>query len=432
MTNDLPPGWTQTRLGDLGVEIRGQLTPEPAAIYDLYSVPTFPTGRPERIEGTQAKSGKRVVQPDDVLLCKINPRINRVWVVGQAEGVPQISSTEYLVLRPHEPRMSNFIQQYLSSPRFRDWIKLSVEGATGSHARAKSGPILQQPIPVAPLAEQERIVAAIEEHLTRLDAVDASIDVCGGRCQALIRSVIVGSIPMELPEDWKLRTVAEAGDTGLGRQRSPKYHSGTNMKPYLRVANVFEDRIDTSSIMEMHFEDADFEKYRLRAGDILLNEGQSPELLGRPAMYRGEPPEVAFTNSLIRFVPGPGVMPEWALLVFRRHMHARRFMRESRITTNIAHLALGRFRTVEFPIPPLDTQHELVASTRAALNSIDKMIVQIRSARANADRIRRAVLTAAFSGRLVAQDPNDEPAPLLLERIAASRRAKPMPQNVGA
>ena len=237
MTSDLPSGWAWATLGNLGVEIRGQLKPEPGTTYDLYSVPTFPTGRPERIDGTQAKSGKRGVQPNDVLLCKINPRINRVWVVDETAGHPKIASTEYLVFRPHDPRMSSFIRQYLSSPRFRDWIKLSVEGATGSHTRAKSGPILQQLVPVAPLAEQERIVAAIEEHFSRLNAVEASLDVAETRCQALIRSVLVNSIPTELPEDWQLRTVAEAGETGLGRQRSPRYHSGTNMKPYLRVAN---------------------------------------------------------------------------------------------------------------------------------------------------------------------------------------------------
>ena len=425
MIDSIPPGWATTTLGDLGAEIRGQMSPAPGTTYDLYSVPTFPTKRPERIDGAQIKSGKRGVQCGDVLLCKINPRINRVWGVGETESCPQIASTEYLVLRPHEPRMSSFIQQYLSSPKFRDWIRLSVEGATGSHTRAKSGPILQQPVPVAPLAEQGRIVAAIEEHFSRLDAVDISLNAAEMRCHALTRSIIVGSIPSELPKDWQLKTVAEAGETGLGRQRSPKYHSGPNMKPYLRVANVFEDRIDTSSIMEMHFEGAEFDKYRLRDGDVLLNEGQSPELLGRPAIYRGEPPGVAFTNSLIRFVTGPGVMPEWALLVFRRHMHARRFMRESRITTNIAHLALGRFRTVEFPIPPLDTQHEVVASTRAALSSIDQTIVQIQSARAKANGIRRAVLAAAFSGQLVPQAPSDEHASLLLERIAASRSTKP-------
>ena len=287
-------------------------------------------------------------------------------------------------------------------------------------------------IPVAPLAEQERIAAAIEEHLSRLDAINASLDAAETRCQALVRSVIVGSIPTELPDDWQLRSVAEAGETGLGRQRSPKYHSGTNMKPYLRVANVFEDRIDTSSIMEMHFDEPDFEKYRLREGDVLLNEGQSPELLGRPAIYRGDPPVVAFTNSLIRFVPGPGVTSEWALLVFRRHMHARRFMRESRITTNIAHLALGRFRTVEFPVPPLKTQAELVASTRAALNSVDQVIDQIHRTRARIQALRHATLVVAFSGQLVPQDPTNEPASVLLERIAAARTPEPKRQEISA
>ena len=123
-----------------------------------------------------------------------------------------------------------------------------------------------------------------------------------------------------------------------------------------------------------------------------------PSCWGRPAIYRGEPPRVAFTNSLIRFVPGPGVMPEWALLVFRRHMHARRFMRESRITTNIAHLALGRFRTVEFPIPPLDIQRELVASIRAALVSIDQVTVQIHRTRAKIKAVRRTLLAAGLLG----------------------------------
>ena len=133
MTSVLPPGWASAELGDLGVEVRGQLIPEPGVIYDLYSVPAFPSGCPERTDGVLVKSGKRGVEQGDVLLCKINPRINRVWVVGQAEDVPQIASTEYLVFRPRHPRMAGFIAQYLSSPEFRDWIKLAVEGGTGSH-----------------------------------------------------------------------------------------------------------------------------------------------------------------------------------------------------------------------------------------------------------------------------------------------------------
>jgi type I restriction enzyme S subunit len=72
--------------------------------------------------------------------------------------------------------------------------------------------------------------------------------------------------------------VKDIGAVQLGRQRAPKYHSSPNMRPYLRVMNVFEDRIDTEDIMEMDFSPEDFERYRLEPGDILLNEGQSREL----------------------------------------------------------------------------------------------------------------------------------------------------------
>ena len=264
-------------------------------------------------------------------------------------------------------------------------------------------------MPVPPLAEQERIVATIEQHFSHLAAVDATLGSAKLRCEALIKSILVEAIPNEPPACWRMTTVDQAGSTGLGRQRSPKYHSGSNMKPYLRVANVFEDRIDSSDLKEMHFDESDFDKYRLGVGDVLLNEGQTPELLGRPAIYRGDPPEIAFTNSLIRFVPGPDATSEWALLVFRRHMHAGRFKQESRITTNIAHLALGRFRSVEFPVPPLAVQDEIVAVVRSALDSVEQIMEQIRSAAAITAALRRAILARVFAGRLVLPVIGSEP-----------------------
>jgi len=162
---------------------------------------------------------------------------------------------------------------------------------------------------------------------------------------------------------------------------------------------VFEDRIDTRDVMEMDFSGV-FDRFRLEVGDVLLNEGQSPEWLGRPAIYRGDPPDVAFTNSILRFRAGPDVLPEWALLVFRRHMHLGRFMRESRITTNIAHLSAGRLKTVEFPVPPIDVQRRLVEVASERLGAIDLLRVEIAKTRARSAALRRALLDAAFSGRL--------------------------------
>lgn len=81
-----------------------------------------------------------------------------------------------------------------------------------------------------------------------------------------------------LPDGWEWEKISQVGDVRLGRQRSPRNHTGDYMRPYLRVANVFEARIDTSDILWMNFTPDEFDTYQLRYGDVLLNEGQSLEL----------------------------------------------------------------------------------------------------------------------------------------------------------
>jgi len=76
---------------------------------------------------------------------------------------------------------------------------------------------------------------------------------------------------------WRKVPLRELGHIQAGRQRSPQFTEGT-MRPYLRVANVFDGYIDTSDVLIMRFTDAEYRVYQLRHGDILLNEGQSREL----------------------------------------------------------------------------------------------------------------------------------------------------------
>jgi type I restriction enzyme S subunit len=168
------------------------------------------------------------------------------------------------------------------------------------------------------------------------------------------------------------------------------------MRPYLRVQNVFEDRIDLSDVMEMDFPPNDFKKYELGPGDLLLNEGQSPELLGRPAIYRGGLPGACFTNTLIRFRPAEGVRVEFALLVSRHYMHAGRFVDEGTITTNIAHLSVGRLATVEFPVPPVAEQHRIVAELDRRFSLLSRIEYEIKLSLRRAERLRHAILARAF------------------------------------
>jgi type I restriction enzyme S subunit len=193
------------------------------------------------------------------------------------------------------------------------------------------------------------------------------------------------------------------------------------------VANVHEARIELGDVKEMHFTEEEMARYRLLPGDVLLNEGQSPEFLGRPAMWTAQTDEMYFTNSLIRFRAGEAVLPEWALLVFRRHMHFGRFAQESRITTNIAHLALGRFKTVEFPVPPLAEQRRIIAELERRLSHLDAAIEALRTAMRRVETLRAAVMQAACTGGfgLPVQDEPTMAAALSMEREELRATARP-------
>jgi type I restriction enzyme S subunit len=227
----------------------------------------------------------------------------------------------------------------------------------------------------------------------------------------------------ELPEGWCWTRIEAVGDVQLGRQRSPKDHHGSHMRPYLRVANVYEDRIDTTDILEMNFTPYEFETYRLRPGDILLNEGQSLELIGRPAMYNGEVPGACFQNTLVRFTSSIAIERRYALMVFLAYMHSGVFQRIARWTTNIAHLGAGRFASLAFPLPPAEEQARIVAEVDRILGSIAAVAGNVQSGTCRAMRLRQSTLKWAFEGKLVEQDPNDEAAEALLERIRAERAA---------
>lgn len=224
-------------------------------------------------------------------------------------------------------------------------------------------------------------------------------------------------VPFKTPPGWSWARVDEVGEVTLGKKREPSVHRGPNMRPYLRVANVYEDRIDPSGVKEMHFTPDEYETYALRPGDILLNEGQSPDMVGRPAMYRGEVPGACFQMTLLRFRAGPAVVPDFALIVFRHYLHAGEFRKVARWSTNIAHLSRQRFAAMMFPVPPLLEQRRISAEARRRLQASAAQEAAIEGSLARLPAMEGELLAAAVSGALVPQHEADEPAGILLERV---------------
>lgn len=423
--SDLPRGWAESTLGALC---------EPPKYGWTTSAQKDGSGGLKFLRTTDISRGKldwtsvpgcadEPSNPEQFRLVRGDIVISRAGSVGLSyrltNVVPAVFASYLIRFRPSPRIDGRYLAYFLQTRDYWRQIASATSGITLANVNAKKLSAIR--LPLAPGAEQRRIVAAIEEQLPRLDAGVSALKRVLSRVEQMTKAVIVAAIPKDIPSNWSLTTVGEAGHVQLGRQRSPRFHSGPNMQPYLRVANVFEDRIDTSDVMAMHFSEPEFRQYELKPGDILLNEGQSPHLLGRPAMYRGDPPCVAFTNSLLRFQARNDILPEWALLVFRRHLHARRFMAESQITTNIAHLSAGRFKMVEFPVPPMEEQRQIVASVDERLSTVALERLSAERSVVRAGHLRSSILSAAFAGKLVPQDPSDEPASILLKRLTAER-----------
>jgi hypothetical protein len=452
MPEKLPKGWVRTTLGQVVEPSRVRALPSenPEAPYvgleyvESQTMRLAGHGRALDVRSSSVRFSK-----GDVLYAKMRPYLNKVWI-AEFDG---LCSGEFLVFRKSEWLNSEFLATRLNS---EDFVAFANGQVSGERPRVDFDKLAPFPIHLPPLAEQERIVAKLNAALVGVERAEIASRRAQERLKryraAVLRTAITGELTGDwresnkednseanfgpnkispppgdfpkLPEGWIWATVGQVGEVKLGRQRSPEHHTGTHMRPYLRVANVLEDHIDTSDVMRMNFAPHEFDVYHLKEGDILLNEGQSLELVGRPAMYRNEVPGCCFQNTLVRFRASELVKGRYALIVFRSYLHNGQFQRIAKITTNLAHLGAERFSRLEFPLPPVAEQIEIVHVVGKRLTAAERLSVTLEQQLVRARKTRQSLRDQAFRGQLVAQDSKDEPASVLLERIQLAREAR--------
>lgn len=159
----LPENWCWTTVGAINqyVGISADPTKAKNETFELYSVPSSADNYPEIVLGADIGSTKQAVKKGDVLLCKINPRINRVWKVSKYTDHSLLASSEWIVVR-NSRLISNYLMWCFRSPYFRGYMLSNVSGVGGSLMRAQPKFVQGYPVPVPPLAEQQRIVDRIE------------------------------------------------------------------------------------------------------------------------------------------------------------------------------------------------------------------------------------------------------------------------------
>jgi type I restriction enzyme S subunit len=332
---------------------------------------------------------RQVLKSNDVLVSTVRPNLNGVArVPGRLDG--SIASTGFCVLRPRAGQLDpNYLFHWVQSPVFVDDMVRKASGA--SYPAVSDKIVLGSYIPFPPLEEQQRIAAILD----KADKLRTQRREALAKLDTLTQSVFNGLFGDALASTSTV--VRDAGRVQLGRQRAPKYQSGEHTHPYMRVANVQLDRIDTGDVLSMDFDEKDLASYRLSPGDILLNEGQSTELVGRPAMWRGEIDDCCFQNTLIRFTCNEAkTLPEYALGVFLHYFRDGSFSRVSSKTSNVAHLGASRFADMPFPIPDLGLQRKYAQLVKA----VDILKQQSRAQLIELEDLFVSLQHRAFQGEL--------------------------------
>ena len=226
---------------------------------------------------------------------------------------------------------------------------------------------------------------------------------------------IADEVPFDIPESWEWVTLKQIAVTALGKTLDKSKNIG-EYRPYLCSINVYWTGIDLSTVKQARFEDSELSKYQLNKGDLLICEGGD---VGRSAVWDRDE-EMYYQNALHRVRFYGNIEPRFFQLLMESYKGAKILDNYSKGMT-IKHLVQNSLNSIYFPLPPLAEQRRIVEKIKQLTPYLKKYgSVETTLSNLNLafpDDLKKSILQYAVQGKLVPQDPADEPASVLLERI---------------
>ena len=355
----------------------------PDTVFEMYSVPIYETGHPEYLRGGEIASNKVVVKKNDILLCKINPRINRVWVVSDESDKQNIASSEWIVVRNDEYN-PEFLAWYFRTPKFQKLMTSEVTGIGGSLTRAQPKCVAEYPVPILEKAKQDEIVEILNKCKFIIDSRKQEL----ATMEALVRTRFVEMFgePVTNPKGWPVKKLKElsiqinSGNTPKGGAENYVEEGIT----FFRSQNVWKDRLEMDDIAYIDAEThASMKKSSLKYGDILMTKtgriNTENSSLGRAALYEGED-DKANVNGHVYFIRlKPGINNKFVLRILVSPEY--RDLIRSVCVGGIDKRQLNKEHIEDFPIicPPADMVNEYIAlAERIAKSKFTKTFRPLR------------------------------------------------------
>lgn len=480
--SELPVGWVECSLENLlgplsdgkvlqqGWSPQCESTPAPEGEWGVLKTTAVQDGyflEKENKKLPEALSSKPELEvaAGDLLMTCAGPR-SRCGVICH---VPQtraklIFSGKIYRFRPNAEHVEpKFLTHLLRTAELKEKIDEIKTGISESGMNMTRDRFFSLPVRLAPHAEQTRIVQKLDELLTQVDTLKARIDVIPSLLKRFRQSVLAASISGRLTEDWREKNTTcldvalnpKAKNLGMEELAGAEEVLGeplpsfwkkyaleqlvepgrgipygivqtgnavSNGVPTVRCGDVKNLYIDTSGLKVVSPEiEQDYKRTRLKGGEVLLairgsvgNVGVAPESLRDCNISR----EVAMIPTL------PSVLPFYLACLLQSPLGQRLLVGKVRGVAQKG-INLADVRRLPVALPPYEEQTEIVRRVEQFFAFADQLEAKVASAKGRIDYLTQSILAKAFRGELVPQDPNDELASVLLERIKAQRASAP-------
>jgi type I restriction enzyme S subunit len=410
--SELPPGWIGVSLGELvspessTVMARGSRLPYLGLEHvEAHSTAVIGTG-----DSASIKSAVKPFEPGFTLYARLRPYLNKVCA-PEFEGV---ASTEFIVFKQSTLLSPRYLLYLLNHHGFVSYANQNAEGI--ERPRLSWARMAEYPTGLPPLNEQRRIVAAIEEHLSRLDAANASLAAALRRLDGLREASLSAAVNGSWPE-------TPLGDLIVSLRNGVFVSRPAAEPPGTAIFRISAVRPLELNIDDVRYAPLDAPDYLVDEGDLLFTRySGNPDLVGACALVPKLARPTLHPDKLIRVVVDRSrVEPTFVQIACatgrtREEIRARR-----KTTAGQVGIAGSQLKSVSVPVPPLEEQRRIVAEVEERLSRIDAMRASIERAQRRSKALRAVILERAFRGELVPQDPSDEPAEALLSRIRAEK-----------
>lgn len=489
--SEVPEGWVSLTIqdvcdinppkpkkGDLPGDTPVTFVPMPAVDAERGEISS-----PEIRPFSEVRSGFTAFKKGDVIMAKITPCMEngKAAVAKELVNDRGFGSTEFFVLRSNGSISPRYLFHYIRQRSFRSLAESNMTGSVGQK-RVPKAFIQSAVIPLPPLPEQHRIVAAIEALFARLDATNARLERVPGILKQFRQVVLAAACDGRLTEDWRaenldtekashllnqIKKTHEIEGKGHGGKAAsptdgihlldqsyfPESWKITNLQwlctpgrpitygilkpgpdqvtgiPYIRVADFPNDKIVIERVRRTTKEIADnYKRSSLISGDVLLSIRGT---VGRVCRVLPELEGANITQDTARISVHELLNADYVEL-YLRCPSVKKTLEKCTKGVAIRGVNIGDVRALQIAVPPLSEQHEIVRRVNAIFVLANKIEAEVKAARAKTETMRQSILAQAFSGRLVPTEAelarlegrDYEPASVLLERIRSEKTEK--------